>query len=393
MKSFRYALTGIVVGILVSPLLARATPDPSPDPNATVVYLRTSCDIANSDAGESPMENCFENMGALNNWIYGRSNPSAKLLIDIGPGQFGGFGCTVGDVAGNVGGDLTFRGAGVGKTIVGSIFSGISHQGCVGTKWAFENMTITGAYGVVWVGRTGGETIWTNVLIQGNNASWYEQADTGGGVCNPGQGGKHLFFSSRLVTQGFDPTFGFLNRCGDDWFWGSEIAVIPSSSSTVAGAIISQGTGNRMHLYGSNVRVELPANATATSGGLVAIDVSDGAELHSHGVGIDVVAKPGWMVTALKASNNGEIHAFESSYFFGLSTTGITIARIVSDGGHVHAPFLWAQHPTPPAIQSVDGADTAVVTSGTSDNHPHMVVYDGSCASKWYDLTDKACRP
>lgn len=391
MKSLRSVLIGIIVGMLASSL-AWATPDPNPDPNASVVYLRTSCDVANSDTGESPVENCFEDMQLLHDWIYGRANPSAKLLIDIGPGQFGGFSCSSGDAVGNVGGDLTFRGAGVGKTVLQGFLAGVSHEGCVGTKWAFENMTSTGIYGVVWVGRSGGETIWTNVLLQGGNGSWYEQADHGTGACSPGQGGKHLFFSSRLASGGFNQT-GFINRCGDDWFWGSEISVVPVTGSPGGGAIISDGTGNRMHLYGSNVRVELPADATASSGTLTAINVSNGAELHSHGVGIDIVAKTGWTAIALKAANTGEIHAFESSYFFGLSTTGITIRRIVNNGGHVHAPFLWAQHPTPPAIQSVDGADTAIVTSGTSDNHPHMVVYDSSCTSKWYDTTDKACRP
>lgn len=392
MKLLCYAFLGIIVSTL-NPLFAWATPDPNPDLNATVVYLRTSCDVANSDVGESPMENCFENMGMLHDWIYARANPSAKLLIDVGPGQFDGFGCHVGDAVGNVGGDLTFRGAGVGKTILSSFF-GISNESCVGTKWAFENMTIQGqGYGVVWVGRTGGETIWTNVLIQGNNGSWYEQADHGAAVCNPGQGGKHLFFSSRLTSAGFNQA-GFINRCGDDWFWGSEISVIPNVDSPGGSAILSEGSGNRMHLYGSNVRVELATNATPSSGILTAMNVFNGAELHSHGVGIDVVAKAGWTAIALKATNTGEIHAFESSYFFGLSTAGITVQRILNNGGHVHAPFLWAQHPTPPVIQSMDGADTAIVTSGTLDNHPHMVVYDSSCTtSKWYDMTDKACRP
>jgi hypothetical protein len=253
-------------------------------------------------------------------------------------------------------------------------------------------MTIKGSYAVTWIG--GGESNWTNVHLDGYNSSWYEVADTSGGICEPGDGGKHMFFSSRLTAKGAGIPVGFYNHCGDDWFWGSEISAEPAIGGTGGAGIHSQGTGNRTHLYGSNVRVELPAGATASSGTLTGMDVSDGAELHSHGVGIDVIAKSGWTVTALNASNNGEIHAFESSYFFGLSTSGIAIQRIVNNGGHVHAPFLWGAHLTPPAIQSVDGADTAIVTSGTSDNHPHMVVYDSSCTtSKWYDMTDKACRP
>ena len=59
----------------------------------------------------------------------------------------------------------------------------------------------------------------------------------------------------------------------------------------------------------------------------------------------------------------------------------------------MHAPYQWEPHPTPPVILSENGADIAVVTSGTSDSHPHMLVYDNSCTSKWYDMVDKACRP
>ena len=391
MKTFYSALSVVIVGSFLSLSSAWAVPDPVPDPDASVVYLRTSCEIANSDAGESPLEDCFEDMAALKTWAYGRTNPAAKLLIDIGPGSFGAFSCNAGDAAGNEGGQLTFRGAGVDKTVINGFFSGIWHQGCLNTQWAFEDMTIKGIYAVVWIGTTGGKTIWTNVLLDGKNSSWYEQKDRGVGVCSPGQGGTHLFFSSRLIGRGPNQT-GFLNRCGDDWFWGSEIALEAAASSTTGTGILSEGEGNRVHLYGSNVRVELDPGSTFASGGLSGISAANGAEVHSHGVGIDVIAKPGWSATALTASNGAHIHASESAYFFGTSTAGIDVYRIYNTGGTVHAPHQWSTGVNPPDIQSIDGSDTAIVT-GTSDGHPHMVVYDSSCASSWYDMVDGACRP
>jgi hypothetical protein len=371
-------IRGIFVAIL-TPVTAWAAPDTVPDPNATVIHLRTNCDIANSNANESPLENCFESMAAVKSWIYDRTNPSARLLVDIGPGTFGPFGCTVGDAPGNVGGELTFRGAGAGKTVLDGAGSGsiaaVANNNCVGPKWIFEDMTLKGTYTVVWFG--GGESTWNNVVIDGSNAAWYDAVGGSGAPCAEGQQGTHRFFSSQLKSAA-NGGFGFLNACGDNWFWGSEVFSI-------------NGAGNRVHLYGSNVRIEASASA-GSSGSLTAITVSNNGELHSHGVGIDVVGKPGWTLTAISASAGASVHANVSSYFMAPST-GATLRRIVNNNGHVHAPYLWEEHPTPPAIQSVDGADIAVVTSGTSDNHPHMVVYDSSCSSKWYDMVDKACRP
>lgn len=378
-------LSSLCFGIyssLLATSIAWASPDTTPDPNASVVYLRTSCDVANSGAGESPVENCFEDMAALNSWIYTRPVPSAKLLVEVGPGEFGGFSCNIEDST--TGGDLTFRGAGVGKTQIG----GVSHGVCNGTKWVFENLTIKAIYAVLWFGR--GETTWTNVVFEGLNTAWYDAVGNSGNACALGRQGTHRFFSSRFVTSSSQGNFVFLNACGDNWFWGSEFVFTPAPGSS-GSAILSKGSGNRMHLYGSNVRAEAHANAGAT-GNLTAITVQDGAELHSHGVGIDVVGKPGWTLTFLDASAGGEIHANASSYFMQPSS-GATVRRIVNNGGHVHAPYLWETHPTPPAIQSVTGADIAVVTSATSDNHPHMVIYDSGCTSNWYDMVDKACRP
>jgi hypothetical protein len=98
-------------------------------------------------------------------------------------------------------------------------------------------------------------------------------------------------------------------------------------------------------------------------------------------------------VVALSASNAGVIHANGAAY--NLSTgTGGAVTRIANSGGHVHAPYLWEHIPDPattPNFTSVTGADMAPLASGTSDGHPHFLMFDSSCSSHWYDTVDKAC--
>lgn len=383
--------------IATLPCISAAAPDPTPDPNATVIYLRTSCNVANVDgAGEGTMENCFENMtGALGvtKWIYARTNPQA-LLIDIGPGTFGGFTCSL-----KPGGELSFRGAGIDKTII----AGITNNACSNANWGFSDLTVKvegTANAVQWL--DAGNSSWNNVVLESaGGTSWYDAGGSSnsasGGLsdqpCDPGEQGTHRFFAVRFITDAATNgveggSGGFLSRCGDDWLWGSEILFTLAAGGT-GSAIVSNGPASRIHLYGSNVRAE--AASAATSGEVTALLVMNHAEVHSHGVGIDVIANPGMIATAINASSLSEVHAFESSYFMP-PAAGLTLRRVVDGGAqHIHAPFAWAQHPEAPVIQSVSGADTTVVTN-TTDGHPHMLIYDTTCSSNWLDMMTKTCR-
>ena len=365
------------------------------DPAASVILLRTSC----NDGAGGTLNNCFTKTGLVRNYIYAqRADKTAKLLIDIGPGTFDTFfpspDCqTVG------GGTLTFRGAGVETTVLASVV----HLGCVNSKWAFEDMTIRNtamANTVVWNG--GGESTWTNVVIGPGGVSestWYDAADTDNTPCAPGLQGIHRFFSSRIIGS---KSTAFRSACGDNWFWGSEIVLITFPNSTNVSAIRSTGVGNRIHLYGSNVRVEASPSATSLTS-ITAITVSNGAELHAHGVGIDAIGKAGTSVTALDASSDGKIHANASSYFLRTGAGG-TVTRINNHGetGHVHAPYLWEHIPdtdgNPSTVDtnfvSINGVDQTTVRTGTLDGHPHPAIYSTSCGStaRWYDTVDKVCR-
>lgn len=365
------------------------------DNTASVVQLRDPANGGCTEGGVA-LNNCFISMDSLQTYIYvNRTNNTAPLLIEIGPGVFtaangwSGFGCQANNPVGNSGsngGNLTFRGAGIDKTVLQGNPYGILNN-CPQSNWAFENLNVTGGlYSVVWYG--GGNTTWTNVVF---NGGWYDQLNGNFDACPPGQQGTHRFFSSRII--GKPAGHAYFSACGDSWFWGSEI-IQPTNETLSSSAIRLIGAANRLHLYGSNIRVEAtPTAAPSTTSQHTAITVSDNAEIHTHGVGIDLIGKDGWIMTALDASSGGLIHADASAYFVQPSTN-ITFRRIVNNGGHVHASYLWQHIPTQ-TFASVTGADTTTVTAGTSDGQPHLVIYSAACpdgSPGWYDSTDKICR-
>lgn len=373
---------------------AVAAPDPNPDPNAAVVYLRKTCSVANVGAGESPVENCFETSSALHTWIWNTRIPTAAspLIVEIGPGTFdGGLSCT-----GPNRGHVTFRGSGRGNTIISSFYAGV-FESC--DALVFEHMTFSGALiGVAWF--KGGSSSWTDVELKGGYIAWYDNFDnSSSGECSDLQKGTHKFFSSTLLVpngaSGGTEAIG--NFCGKNWLWGSEIAINVSAGggSTDPKGVLSEGDGNETHVYGGNIRVTIDAGAPV--GRPVGISATNGAEVHVHGTGIDVVATNASNVKALVASSFGEIHASQSAYVLKAGVGG-SVTRISSGlNGYVHAPYLWEHIPSPttaPNFESVNGADTTTVTVGTSDGHPHMAVYSSTCPSnaRWYDQVDKVCR-
>ena len=353
------------------------------NPQAPVVKLRTTC-----QEGAVTLDNCFTNMGTLISWVSGTRIPTASspLSVEIGPGTFSGF-----NLDGV--GDISFRGSGPDKTTIGR-----EAQGAINIvnshRLNFQDLKVTGGFPapVYWIG--GGSSTWTNVHLAGGLYAWTE---TG---CNATTGrAKHYWFSSRLTSNGK----GYLAACSENWFFGSEIAVEGPGLGGVKGLLVfgqpSFGISPEAHLYGSTIRVKpspgtffSPPTAGNECSGVVAVCVGLNGKVHIHGTGIDVIGNelPN-DVAALVVGDGGEIHANQSA--FNMSTAaGGKVIRILNGGGHVHAPYLWEHIPVAP-LGSVTGADMAVVTTGTSDGQPHLVIYSTNCASKWYDAVDKACRP
>lgn len=373
MKSVSSAATILV---LSSPVNAAI------DDNAEIVQLRKSCTVA----GET-LDNCFTNTATLTQWMADTRKPNANspLKVNIGPGTFteskaGGGGqlalwC---DPDNGYTGYTTFEGAGSQQTVFNAQWGDPVHvDSC--THLAFSNFGITSHYQYpTWNG--GGESRWINMEIRIPGAVWHEQ------VCGS-ERGKHYWFSSRLVFGTVDSNRGYHATCDESWFFGTEIRMngLPSpgvAESAKGFALKATGAGE-VHVYGGNIRALGVETSTPV------LEAADGGEIHIHGTGIDLVPNPGVNATLMHAGTGGMIHANNAAYSFKY-TEGSSITRVSDGGGHIHAPYFWESHPEPPAVVSVTGADTSIVTN-TDDGQPHIVIYSDNCPSKWYDTVTKAC--
>lgn len=343
------------------------------DNDAPVISLRDPANGGCMESG-SMLDNCYTSISEMNAWIWGIRKPAktTPLVVNIGPGTFGQLVC--GDAYSNIKGHISFVGAGMDKTTLASLT--LVTQ-CANVS--FADMTIGGTgigYAVVVV-NPGTHTTWTNVKLTGPEL-WQEYC-AGEPVS---RAGTHYWFGSKLVST----TGGsYKIACDESWFFGSEITT--KADLSYSAAIPFKVSGSELHVYGSVIRAlglgtsaDYPITAISATGG----------EVHIHGSGIDAIAvnaAPA-AVTALESSNNAKMHVVASAYNLETGSGG-TKTRISNQGGHVHAPYMWAQHPTPPDIISVTGADTAVVTDGAQ---PHLVIYSDACTSKWFDISTNACR-
>lgn len=365
------------------------------DADASVVNLRVSC----SEAG-SVLNNCFTTMASLQDWINNTRNPdvSAPLQVDIGPGRFPGFIC------GNGSSYISFSGAGREQTILGNRTSGIGVMvpgGSHCTHLSFQDMTLEGnLWAVLWTGE--GLSTWTNVKLDGVGYGWFDYQ------CSPGTRGVHYWFSSQIISHNPSAVAkGYGSMCGESWFFGSEIRA--QGSQGVKGLYLNN---SEAHVYGGVIRAIANPGATFVEPGLTGNGQEEGkgifavlsavdSSIHIHGTGIDVIGNEvDNDVAALIAGSEGEIHANQASY--NISTAGDGVKhRIINGGGHVHAPYLWESHATPPNIASVSGADLAVQTncaaSGCQNpgNETHLLLFNSDCTGAggpWFDVVTGSCR-
>lgn len=344
------------------------------DANAPVVTLRTTC-----QEGPATLNNCFTSTAAVTDWINTTRLPSdsAPLLVEVGPGSFGTFICSKAGIS--------LRGAGSTRTKLGndSIYGISARTGC--DNFNVESLSAESiAYGVDWEG--GVNSTWTNVVAKGGQYGW-KGPDAGCAT------GAHRWRSSLIVATGAS-AIGYYDNCGEHWFLGTEVAADAGASKTLE-VIGVYATGGEFHFYGSNIRAT-GSTTVMNSGGpirVTAVSVTGGSEVHIHGTGIDAIGKGPYDVAGIWADSGSHIHATASGYNL-QAVAGQTRHRLKDDGAlHLHAPYLWEQHAEPPAaLTSVSGADMAVVTN-TVDGQPHLLVYSSNCTSKWFDTTDKICRP
>lgn len=366
------------------------------DVNAPVVQLRDLATGGCVEAGNT-LNNCFTSMADLVNWINSTRKPNASkpLLVNIGPGQFTGFSCLNG-------GYTTLRGAGRSNTTIGgpTDYVGVSVSNC--TKLDFQDLKVThktNAFNTVfWQGS--GTSNWSNVDVIGGSYAWVDtDSTTTANSCSLAGRSTHYWFSSRIVaTTDVGLTKGYIAQCSISWFFGSEItASVTAAGSADSIALRVSNNYSEAHVYGSVIRAISPAGISAP---LVAVHADNGGAIHIHGTGIDVISVEPSPILALTASGNGMIHANEAAY--NLSTgAGGTITRVSNSGGHIHAPYLWAQHSSPPAVATVRGADMAVeddcAASGCQSvgSETHLLISNDSCTGAggpWFDVVTGRCR-
>jgi hypothetical protein len=353
------------------------------DANAAVVYVRSiQPPYAGCTANGLEIANCFTDMASLQNWVNNIRKPKVAepLLVDIGPGSFGSFTCGRGGI--------TLRGSGPNHTtLVGSFSENPLGAGlyvapvtnCFGLH--VESLKVTGGFTAgAWYG--GGSSTWTNVHMAGGTYGWTEQPAT--------PLATHYWFSSRIESGSKGYTAGHSKT----WFFGTEITA--RNSRGYIQTLESVGSGET-HVYGGNLRA-IADPATGTFYGSIGAITATAGEIHIHGTGIDVLAGavPGLSASGLFAVN-AFIHADAAAYNMTASGGG-TIARLGTDAaGHIHAPYAWGPHDAPPAIRSLNGADTAVITN-TADGHPHLAIYSQKCADTapintkfWLDTVTGSC--
>jgi hypothetical protein len=380
MKARRLYLMSVFSTLLCIPTLSSATNNyPTTAPFPDTVYVQRNC---------GTMTNCGTTLADFQSWMDTYKQPSATkpLLVNIGPGAFGG------SITCNGYSNLSIRGAGQQQTTInGNNNTGYDIRGTNCTNLNVQDLTLSTVLGVLspasWQGT--GSSTWINVTIEPVTIyAWTETACPS----DPTQAPVHRWFSSRL--GGLVKTYEA--QCSDNWFFGSQLYVtaIGGDAKVLYAHAYALGPYTPMfHVYGSNITVTLPtgiaANPITSNGsGVFAVDAGPGSMVHIHGTGIDVTGNGSTNQIGALVSTGGMIHANNTAY--NLDAGGGSIARIINFGGIIKAPYVWEQGSNPPSITSVTGADTAVITS-TSDGHPHVVIYDSTCPSSWYDTVAHAC--
>jgi hypothetical protein len=285
----------------------------------------------------------------------------------------------------------------------------------------FQDLTIrsgslsgagTSQMGIVWGG--GGSSTWTNIKVEASYVAWYDTLN-GSGCASTG-GGHHEWYASNLkTTSGASSMIGYFSSCGDNWIWGSEILVLNNGgSNTGAGSAVgveAHGSGGRVHIYGTDVRVLTTATATTSSPTMVGLQ-SNGGVIHIHGSEVSVRSENPNItqnVTGASATTaGGFIHSVETSFGLLASQSGVATRIATANGGRVDAPFQWAAGAQPPNgnpsssgnLVSSNGQDMFIETDCSATGcqlagtETHLLIYNKLCTASgpWFDVVTGKCR-
>jgi hypothetical protein len=411
---FRIALISILIGLFSTPSFAVI------DSTAPVVSLRNTC-----QNGGTTLNNCFTSMPPLLTWIYGTRVPTATspLLVDVGPGTFGGFHC-------GIGGHITVRGSGRNNTILASSNVGTTEPnmgglggtgfGCV--NLVFQDLTFdsskpggqppfANSAAFAWFGA--GNATWVNVALLGQDYGWWDIR------YSSAASSQHYWLNSIITASpnasapqnsAAFKTYGATHR-----IFGSEINLF--ANSNIAGAMSlggEAGIAGEVQMYASPIRAKAAPNASLSK--LRGVEVGANQTFHMHGSTIGVNAEAasssavdvegiGSAVAIIGGGfyNATTLHVIDVAYALKPKGAGISTRLWAASNHGIEAPFWWGSGLTPPTLapDGLDGADIFVETDcsiyscqGTGIE-PHLLIYTSKCTGTggpWFDTTVKTCR-
>lgn len=386
----------ILFAVLLSPLVSLATNNlPASPPYPDTVFLKQDC---------TGTQNCATTMSELLSWTYTTRQPTASspLLIDIGPGTFGGFTC--GPIAPTTtDGYLTLRGAGRHNTQIGPT----TINGC--NQIGIQNLSIVNTNGDAITWGYGGSATFSDIEVTAVlGKAWMDYAPTNG------HGPIVYWWNSVLNATGTQPVFqtdGGVHRC-----YGSEFNLTASGDNLYGAVHLLHGLGQsgEIQLYGSAIRVNAQPGANVSN--LLGVLAKIGRKFHLHGGSIGVNASSsgnananvmGIQGTAYPDSGAAStIHVLETAFALTAKGTGTTKRLFgVPAGKGMESPFLWSNGPNaPPLTSSQNGADMYVETdcsalkcsssSAADGTETHLMIYNNSCATDgpWFDVVTSRCR-
>lgn len=390
-------------------LLATATGAQTIDPDASVVHLRKTCDVAN----------CFTTTSDLTTWLWGdgpddRTNePSSgdRVAVHVGPGDFGPFECTGTDGSGGAvdRGYVGVIGSGRKQTsFVRSTPDGGVSGACVGAvhiencqEMDFSHLSARGETGVFWLG--GGEATWSDVDMIGSpqeprcglaSQGWYDQTGVGGKS-------KHFMFGSRAIGRGELTAMGLNVPGAEIWFYGGDV-LAKGMAETMHNVTAAHSVGaGDIRFFGTTIRTQLAEGIASGPSRFNGAEVRNGGTLHMHGGIINASAHQGTGdvdVFGIRAEGSGTFaHSPDTAFVVRAGGDGLATRVESVDGATVQSPFLWPAGTTPPDAASLHGSDAFVETdAGASGDEAHMMVRDSSCSAgggPWRDMATGSCRP
>lgn len=399
MRRFLSSLTG--ASIL---LFGVSTAAQTVDPDASIVHLRTACDI----------DNCFTDTEDLTEWLWegGRTSPPSagdRVTVQVGPGSFDPFVC---DGSAQARGYVSVVGSGRQQSRFVRLATGPGPDGKLGAcggaihvencrELDFSHLTAIGETGVFWLG--GGSATWSDVDMIGEPQGGFCGLGALGWYDLPGAGGRslHYIFGSRVFGRGHPIAVSALDVVDAEiWFYGGDVVAEATGSGTAILAAANVTNAGDLRLFGSSVRARVEPGA-AVSGGFYGAWVHDGGKLHLHGAIVNASADQGSGAIdayGIFAEDAGSmVHTPGTAFVVNAAGSGVATRVAAVGGAMVHSPFVWPASTSPPPVETLHGADAFVETdAGPSGNEAHLMVRDASCAGAggpWRDMATGQCRP